>query len=79
MFPYRIGLIVWVNDIRPVKNLERFGNLIYMSKRLKYAILYTDKSEYENKIVQIEKLNFVNKVDISLNIEVNNFFMNNVT
>ncbi len=79
MVPYRIGLIIWVNDIKPIKNLERFGNLIYISKKLKYAILYIDKNEYENKVMQIKKFNFVNKIDLSLNIEVSNFFANNAT
>lgn len=79
MDPYRMGLIIWVNDIKSVSNLERYGNLIYISKKLKYVILYIDKSEYESKVTQIKRLNFVNKVDLSLNIEISNFFANRAT
>ncbi|MGD9678565.1 MAG: YlbG family protein [Vulcanibacillus sp.] len=76
MFPKRLGLIVWVNDARFAKSLERFGNLIFISKRLKYAVLYIDKSEYENKVNQIEKLNFVKMVEKSFNLELQLLFSN---
>ncbi|OEF98898.1 hypothetical protein BHF71_02935 [Vulcanibacillus modesticaldus] len=70
MFPKRAGLIVWVNDTRLAKNLERFGNLLYISKRLRYAVLYVNESEVKNKITNIEKLHYVRRVERSLRTEL---------
>lgn len=65
MFPERNGLIIWVNDTKLAKNLERVGNLIYISNRYKYVVLYVNKHELDSKIKYIEKLRFVRKVEIS--------------
>lgn len=74
MFPKRTGLIVWVTDARAARNLERFGNVLYISKRLNYVLLYMNESDIKNKISYIEKLNFVKKVERSYRAEINNIF-----
>lgn len=65
MFPERSGLIVWVNDTKLAKNLDRVGNLIYVSNRCKYAVLYINKQELDSKIKYLEKLRFVKKIEMS--------------
>ena len=74
MFPKRAGLIVWVNDIKHAKNLERFGNVLYISGRLKYANIYVNEAEIESKISYIEKLHFVKKVERSYRTEMHEAF-----
>ncbi len=70
MFPKRVGLVVWMKDIKPGKNLDKYGNVHYISKRLKYALLYVNESEAKQKIAIIEKLHFVKKVEPSYRHEI---------
>lgn len=74
MFPKRTGLIVWITDAKAARNLERFGHVVYISKRLNYALVYVNQSEVEDKISYIKKLNFVNKVERSHRADLNNIF-----
>ncbi|MGO4276895.1 DUF2129 domain-containing protein, partial [Paenibacillus sp. TAF58] len=43
----RSGLIIWVNDIKAARNLERFGSLHYISKKMNYAVLYIHASKVD--------------------------------
>lgn len=70
MFPKRAGLIIWVNDTKAAKNLERFGNLQYISQRMKYVLLYVNQEEVKGKTSYIEKLHFVKKVERSYRSEI---------
>lgn len=74
MFPKRTGLIVWVNDARLAKNLERFGNVLYISKRLSYVVIYVNELDIEKKLAYIKKLNFVKKVEKSYRTELKTDF-----
>lgn len=70
MFPKRAGLIVWVNDTKAAKNLERFGNVQYISQRMKYVILYVNEEDVKGKISQLGKLSFVKRLERSYRSEI---------
>lgn len=74
MFPKRVGIIVWVSDIRQARNLERIGSVLYISKRLNYVVLYVNESEAANKIAYLEKLHYVKKVELSYRAEISSIF-----
>ena len=38
----RLGLAVWVKDLKAARSLGRLGNIHYISKRLKVRYLYID-------------------------------------
>jgi uncharacterized protein YlbG (UPF0298 family) len=61
----RQGLIVWVNTLKQVKFLRRFGNIYYMSKRMKYVVIYVDQSEVDRIAQKLENQQFVRKVEKS--------------
>ncbi|WP_373895917.1 YlbG family protein [Virgibacillus natechei] len=61
----RQGIIVWFQHVKNIKQLKRYGNLIYTSKKLKYAVIYVDQSELEMIEQKLLKLSFVSKVDRS--------------
>ncbi len=71
MVSKRGGLVVWVSDIKSARNLEKIGNIIYISRRLNYVLLYVNESEIEEKISYINNLHFVNKVERSYRSEMN--------
>lgn len=61
----RRGIIVWFQHRKNIKTIKRFGNLLYVSKKMRYAILYINESEYDETMAQLEKYSFVSKVDAS--------------
>ena len=70
----RQGIIIWVYTLRQLKNLKRFGYIHYVSNRLKYVVMYVDKSEVESKVKQIQKQHYVRSVDISHRPEIDMTF-----
>ncbi|RWR08214.1 YlbG family protein [Siminovitchia fortis] len=65
MFTKRQGLIIWLYNLKNTKMLRRFGNVHFVSKRLKYAVLYCNQSELEALSEKLESLPFVKKVEPS--------------
>ncbi|OAS13526.1 YlbG family protein [Paenibacillus oryzisoli] len=66
----RSGLIIWVNDIKAARNLERFGSLHYISKKMNYAVLYIHASKLEETTRSLLKLPYVKKVEKSYRNEI---------
>ncbi|WP_445488452.1 YlbG family protein [Niallia sp. 03133] len=65
MLGQRQGIIVWMYSLKQTKMLRRFGNVHYISKRLKYVVLYTNQVEVEQIMEKISSYSFVKKVDPS--------------
>lgn len=61
----RQGLIVWFQQMKNLKQIKRFGNLIYASKKMKYAIIYVNESELEHIEAKLIRLPFISKVERS--------------
>ncbi len=61
----RQGLIVWFQHKRNIKQIKRFGHLIYVSKRMRYAVIYVDQEEVEEIEQSMKKLSYIIKVDRS--------------
>lgn len=70
MFTDRSGLIVWVNDIRPAKNLEKYGTVHYISKRMNYVAMYVHTEKLEEATRLIQRLPYVKKVEKSMRKEI---------
>jgi len=70
MIPKRAGLVIWVNDIRAARNLERIGNIHFISRRLKYVVMYINEKDLRKTISYLEKLPFVQKVERSYRTEI---------
>lgn len=65
MIGERQGLIVWLHNIKLAKNLRKYGNIHYISKRLKYVVLYCNMDESETIMNKIKNLSFVKMVEPS--------------
>lgn len=60
------GLIVYLYSIKQVKNLKNFGSVTYVSKKMRYAMLYIDQDEKtEEAIKNISSQRYVKHVVIS--------------
>ena len=65
MLGQRQGLIVWLNSVKQAKMLRKFGNVHYVSKRLKYVVLYCNQDEIEDLMNRLKSYSFVKKVEPS--------------
>lgn len=79
MITERTGLIVWVNDIRPAKNLERFGSIHYISKRMSYVVLYIYTDKLEDTLRGLQRLPYVRKVERSYRNEIKTEYTSKVS
>jgi len=78
MFRERAGLIVWLTDLKAAKNLERFGTVHYLSKRMHYAVLYIHAERLDETMKQLQRQSFVKKVDRSYRSEIKTEYTSNI-
>lgn len=66
----RVGLAVYVKNAKAARNLRKFGNIHYISRRLNYVSMYTEADMLEDTIERISKLDFVTRVEKSHRHEI---------
>ncbi|KAF1296889.1 hypothetical protein BAU15_14390 [Enterococcus sp. JM4C] len=66
----RRGIIVWVYSLKQLKNLKRFGLVHYVSRKMKYVVLYLNEETFDYSEEKIKKLHFVRKVERSYRPDV---------
>ncbi|SDN24426.1 YlbG family protein [Alkalicoccus daliensis] len=66
MVTERVGLAVYIQSLKQVKQLKRFGHVHYASKKMKYVILYCDLDKSEDVMNKLQRLSFVKKVSLSM-------------
>lgn len=66
MIHARVGLAVWIQSLKQVRQLRKYGNIHYVSKKMKYVVLYCDQDKVEETMEKIESLHFVKKVAMSM-------------
>lgn len=64
------GLAVWLNQLKRVHHLRKFGHVHYVSRRMRYAILYVDEDRAEETMAKLNRLNYVKKVEPSYQHEL---------
>ncbi|SHF48993.1 YlbG family protein [Ornithinibacillus halophilus] len=72
----RQGLIIWFQHMKNIKQIKRFGHLIYVSRRLKYAVIYVEQTKVEEVETKLLKYSFVSKIDRSYKSEIRTNFDN---
>lgn len=65
MLGQRQGIIVWLYSLKQAKMLRKFGNVHFVSKRMKYVVLYCDLEDVESIMEKIQNYSFVKKVEPS--------------
>lgn len=61
----RQGMIVWFQHRKNIKTIKRYGHLLYVSKKMRYAVLYVNQEEYEDIMNDLLERPFVTKIDRS--------------
>ncbi|WP_010631049.1 YlbG family protein [Sporolactobacillus vineae] len=61
----RDGFIVWMYNTKYLRVLRRYGYVHYVSRRMKYAVMYWDHDATESTLGQLKKMRFVRSVEPS--------------
>ncbi|AQP53238.1 hypothetical protein CBF34_09960 [Vagococcus penaei] len=72
----RRSLIIWVYSLKQLKQLKRFGYVHYVSKKMKYVVLYIDEVDVDELKEKINRLFFVRCVELSYRPDINMNFDN---
>ncbi|MCI1857606.1 MAG: YlbG family protein [Sporolactobacillus sp.] len=61
----RDGLIIWMYNTKYIRILRRYGYVHYVSKKMKYAVLYCNHDAAHTVVDQLKRLKFVRQIDYS--------------
>lgn len=74
----RQGLIVWLYTLKHLKSIRKYGHVHYISKKLKYVVLYVDADQAAQTAEQLERYHFVRQVDQSHRDEIDMTFKDSI-
>ncbi|WP_395319010.1 YlbG family protein [Fructilactobacillus frigidiflavus] len=76
----RTELLVSIFSLKQAKNLKKFGDVRFISKKMHYVILFVDCEQIEATIEEIKKQRYVKRVEktptIALAKELNELNLN---
>lgn len=58
----RVSLIVYLYNLKQNRNLKKFGNIVYISRKMKYIVIYLNSDNLDEKISEISKFKGVRRV-----------------
>lgn len=74
----RQGLIVWLYTLKHLKSIRKYGHVHYISKKLKYVVLYVDSEQADQTAEQLERYHFVRQVEQSHREEIDMTFKDSI-
>lgn len=70
MFAERTGYIIWVTDVKAARNLEKYGTVHYISRRMHYVVMYVNADRAEETAKNIRRLSYVREIERSYRNEI---------
>ncbi|MFC7681666.1 YlbG family protein [Paenibacillus sp. GCM10028914] len=77
MLAERTGYIIWVTDVKAARNLEKYGSVHYISRRMQYVVMYVNAERAEETIKNIRRLSYVRKIERSFRNEIKTEYSSN--
>jgi uncharacterized protein YlbG (UPF0298 family) len=65
MFENRQGMIVYLHSTKNARALRKYGNIHYVSKKMKYVVLYCAMENIQELQEKVNQLPFVKDVKLS--------------
>lgn len=65
MLQERIGIYVYFRQNKFIRQLKRFGHLIYVNKSQRYLLLYINRAELEHTMTSLKQLKYVSDIVLS--------------
>ena len=75
----RQALTIYLHYNRDARKLNQFGDILYHSRRMRYALLYVNQDEVEQLVPKLKKERFIKKVVPSYVKEIDQNFVGNLT
>lgn len=72
----RQGLIIWFQHRKNLKQIRKHGHIIYVSRKMKYTVMYVNQTDIESIETTLLKMPFVSKVERSYRPFLNTNFEN---
>lgn len=72
----RTAIYVFYNSYKHVRQLTNLGELVYSSKKARYAMLYVDTDLLDDILPKIRNLNFVHEIKVSQFDQIDKDFSN---
>ncbi|WP_430482136.1 YlbG family protein [Rossellomorea marisflavi] len=76
MLTERQGLVVYLHSLKHAKSLRRFGNVHYVSRKMKYVVLYCNQEDLQSIMEKISGYSYVKRVDPSHKPSIKSVFEN---
>ena len=77
MLAERTGFIIWVSDLKAARNLEKYGSVHYISRRMQYVVMYVNADRAEEVAKNIRRLSYVRKIERSYRNEIKTEYSKN--
>ncbi|WP_422660479.1 YlbG family protein [Paenibacillus sp. EC2-1] len=77
MLAERTGYIIWVSDVKAARNLEKYGSVHYISRRMQYVVMYVNAERAEETVKNIRRLSYVRKIERSYRNEIKTEYSSN--
>lgn len=61
----RQAIVIWMSHLKQVRSLKRFGNVHYVSRKLKYAVLYCDMDRIPEIMEKLSRFHYVKRIEES--------------
>ena len=74
----RQGIIVYLYYNRDARKLNKYGDVLYHSRKLNYQVLYVNKEEEADIVEEISALKFVKAVSLSEIDNIDQDFVGNL-
>ena len=66
----RQGVIVYLKHLKQSKQLRKFGTIYYVSRKMKYVLIYMNAEDVNEALHKLKSMKFVSKVEISPRKEI---------
>lgn len=61
----RRGIFVYLQHLKQSKQMRRFGAIQYVSRKMKYVLIYVNEEDVEKTVAQLSKLRYVKDIILS--------------
>lgn len=70
----RQSLVVYTYSLKQTRQLKRYGTVMYVSKKMRYVVLYVNQEDVEKLTDQLKQLRFVKRVVPSARPQISETF-----
>ena len=61
----RISIVVYLKNMKPERQLRKFGNIYFAHRKEQYVMLYTNEDKIDETVQHLMKLKYVKDVKVS--------------